>query len=198
MLNYCVTIAREYGSCGRIIGKRLADHLSIPFYDRELITLAAQESGLAEDYIETVDQRRTSGLIYSMYMAGRELPIPEQVFLAQSRAIRNAAEKGSCVIIGRCADYVLRDHENCLRVFIHAPLDWRVKVVRDEYREGESPFEEHVRREDKNRAAYYNFFTQEKWGKAQNYHLCLDSSLGVASSVRLLKGLVEEFTGDFI
>jgi cytidylate kinase len=195
MRNYSVTIAREYGSGGRLIGKCLADELGISFYDKELISIAARESGLDEDYVRSIEQRKTPGGLYGFFMAGGELPIHEQIFIAQSNAIRDLAERGSCVFIGRCADYALSGRENCIRVFIHAPMEFRVGIVRDEYREGGGDLEYLIRKQDKCRASYYDFFTQQRWGRAQNYNLCLDSSLGLQASVRLLKKFVEEFIG---
>ncbi|MDR3353546.1 MAG: cytidylate kinase-like family protein [Synergistaceae bacterium] len=194
MRNCSVTIAREYGSGGRLIGKHLADRLGISFYDRELIAIAARESGLDEDYVSSIEQRKTPGGLYGFFMAGGELPIHEQVFIAQSNAIRDLAERGSCVFIGRCADYALSEMDNCIRVFIHAPLEFRVKIVRDEYHEGVDDTESFIRKQDKCRASYYDFFTQRRWGRAQNYNLCLDSSIGIPASVRLLEKFVEEFT----
>jgi cytidylate kinase len=193
MRNHSVTIAREYGSGGRLIGKCLADELGISFYDRELIAIAARESGLDEDYVRSIAQRKTPGGLYGFFMAGGELPIHEQVFIAQSNAIRDLAERGSCVFIGRCADYALADRRDCIRVFIHAPMEFRVGIVRDEYYEDGDDLEGFIRKQDKCRASYYDFFTQRRWGKAQNYNLCLDSSIGIQASVRLLKKFVEEF-----
>lgn len=193
MENYSVTIAREYGSGGRIIGKGLAEEFGIAFYDKELISLAAAECGLHEDFIQTIEQKRASGFFYNSFMASHELPIPEQVFLAQSKVIKDVASKGSCVIIGRCADYVLGGEKNCVRFFIHAPISWRVEIVKDRYGEGGDIPEDFIRREDKSRASYYDFFTQQKWGSARNYNLCLDSSIGIAASVKVLKAFVEEF-----
>jgi cytidylate kinase len=133
MSKFAVTIAREYGSGGRIIGKQLAQELGIAFYDKELITLAARESGLHEDFIQTIEQKKASGFFYNLYMTYGELPIHEQVFLAQSKAIKELAEKGACVIIGRCADYVLGEDRNRIRIFVHAPMAWRVRIAREEY-----------------------------------------------------------------
>jgi cytidylate kinase len=195
MKKIAVTIAREYGSGGRLIGSKLASELGFAFYDRELVALAARECGFHEDFVENAENRRASGFIYNMYMTYHELPIPEQVFIAQSNVIKKIAERESCVIIGRCADYVLSEMPYCARVFIHAPIDWRVKIVRDEYHEGEGELPGFIRKQDKDRASYYNFFTQQKWGRAQNYHLCLDSSVGIDPSVRMLKQFVEEFAG---
>lgn len=188
-----ITIGREYGSGGRLIGQQLAKELNIAFYDRELIVLAAQESGFAEEFVQQMEQKRTINFINSLYVTGYELPASEQIFLAQSRVIRRAAEEGSCVIVGRCADYVLRDKPNCIRVFIHAPMEERIKRVREVYKEDKPNMEDYIRKQDKTRAAYYNYYTQNKWGRAQNYHLCLDSSIGISASVQVIKELVTEF-----
>jgi cytidylate kinase len=194
MKRYIITIAREYGSGGRLIGRQLAQELNISFYDKELIKLAAEESGFAEDFIEKMQQKRTVNFLDNLYMTNQELPIAEQVFLAQSQVIRKIAQKESCVIVGRCADYVLWDCDNCLRVFIHAPLEWRIKRVRDEYHEVVDNYADYLRKQDKNRAGYYNYFTQNKWGKAQNYHLSIDSSIGIPNAVRVLREMVTAFS----
>ena len=193
MKKIAVTIAREYGSGGRLIGRRLAEKLGFAFYDKELIALAAEESGFHEDFIETMESRKASGFMYNIYMTYNELPIQEQVFIAQSNVIKDVAERESCVIIGRCADYVLSGTKDCVRIFIHAPLEWRVEMVRDHYKEGLGELSGYIHKQDKDRASYYNFFTQQKWGRAQNYHLCIDSSIGIPSSAELLKKYVEEF-----
>ncbi|MDR1916761.1 MAG: cytidylate kinase-like family protein [Synergistaceae bacterium] len=191
---YTVTIAREYGSGGRLIGKQLADELGIAFYDRELISYAASDIGLDEEFIKSIEQKKSSGFLYNLYSPFQWIPINEQVFLAQSNVIKNIAERESSVIIGRCADYVLENMRNCIRFFIYAPIEFRLSLVKDVYQEGESGrLEDYIRKQDKGRASYYNFFTQQKWGRAQNYHLCLNSSIGIQSSVRLLKKFVEEF-----
>ncbi|MDR1966788.1 MAG: cytidylate kinase-like family protein [Synergistaceae bacterium] len=193
MKKIAVTIAREYGSGGRLIGRRLAEALGCSFYDKELITLAAKECGLHEDFVRAMEDRKTSGFLYNLYSTYHELPIPEQVFIAQSNVIKGIAGREPCVIIGRCADYVLGAQENCIRFFVHAPLEWRIRIVRDEYKEGTGELGGYIRKQDKDRASYYNFFTQQKWGRAQNYNLCLDSSIGIEASVRLLAKFAEEF-----
>jgi cytidylate kinase len=193
MKHLIITIAREYGSGGRLIGRRLAQELHIAFYDKELIALAAEESGFAADFIERMEQKKTVNFLYNLYMTGPELPAAEQVYLAQAQAILKIARKESCVIVGRCADYVLREFDNCLRVFIHAPLEWRLKRVRDEYHEVVANCADYLRKQDKNRAGYYNYFTEYKWGKAQNYHLAVDSSIGITAVVRVLKAYIDAF-----
>ncbi|HOQ24862.1 MAG TPA: cytidylate kinase-like family protein [Bacillota bacterium] len=195
MGNYIITIAREYGSGGRVIGQQVAEELGIAFYDKKLITLAAKESGFAEDIIERVEQKKELSFFYNLYLTGQEMSLSEQVFLAECNVIRKIAEEHSCVILGRCADYVLQEQKNCLRVFIHAPLALRAKWVREQYKVNRPDLEDYIRKQDKNRAAYYNYFTHNKWGESRNYHLCLDSSIGIAACVRILKDLVEEFIG---
>lgn len=194
MGKYTITIAREYGSGGRLIGQQLAKELNIAFYDRELIVLAAKESGFAEEFVQKMEQKRTINFINNLYMTGYELPVSEQVFLAQSNVIQRVSADHSCVIVGRCADYVLRGRPNCIRVFIHAPFEERVKRIREVYGEEKSRLEDYIRKQDKNRAAYYNYYTQNRWGRAQNYHLCIDSSIGISTSVQMIKELVTGFT----
>lgn len=194
MDKYTITIGREYGSGGRLIGRQLAQELGIAFYDRELIVMAAQESGFDEEFVQQMEQKRTISFISNLYLIGYELPVSEQIFLAQSKVIQKVAEESSCVIVGRCADYVLRDKPNCIRIFIHAPMEERIKRVREVYGEDKPNLEDYIRKQDKNRAAYYNYYTQNKWGRAQNYHLCIDSSIGIPASVRIIKELVTEFT----
>lgn len=193
MKHMIITIAREYGSGGRLIGQRLAEELNMPFYDKKLITLAAQESGFAEDFVAKTEQKKTFSFFYNLYMTSNELPAAEQVFLAQSQVIRKIAQEGSCVIVGRCADYILREFDNCLRVFVHAPLEWRIQCVRDIYHENVDNYADYLQKQDKNRAGYYNYFTQNKWGKAQNYHLSIDSSIGIPPTVQVLKQMAAVF-----
>lgn len=194
METYTVTIAREYGSGGRLIGQELAKELGIAFYDRELIVLAAKESGLAEEFVQKMEYKRIISFINNLYMTSYELPVSEKIFLVQCKVIRQVAEECSCVIVGRCADYVLRDKPNCIRVFIHAPMEERIKRTREVYREEQPNLEDFIQKQDKNRASYYNYYTHGKWGKAQNYHLCIDSSIGIPASVRIIKELVTEYT----
>jgi len=195
MGDFVVTIAREYGSGGRIIGQQLAKELKVLFYDKELISLAAKESGFAEDFINQMEQKKSLSFLYNLYMTSQELPASEQVFLAQSKAIKEVG-KQPCVIVGRCADYVLRDHDNCIRVFIHAPFEQRAARIRDLYNEQHPDLQEFIHKQDKNRASYYNYFTQNKWGQAKNYHLCIDSSIGIPATVHVIKELVKQLSGE--
>jgi len=189
---YVITIGREYGSGGGLIGKKLADELGIPFYDKEIISLAAQQSGLAESIIEQNENKKTNSLLYSLYMTNMELPVTDQIFLAQSQVIKDVAKQGPCVIVGRCADYILRDNSRCIRVFIHAPLEERVKRLGERLEWSDKKLEAVVKKEDKNRSSYYNHFTQNRWGQASNYHLCINSSIGVDKAVAAILALVKD------
>lgn len=188
-----ITIAREYGSGGRLIGEAVAKNLDIPFYDKELILLAAKKSGLSEDYIRRTEQIKSASFLYSLYMTSQILPMSDQIFLLQSQIIRELAEKGPCVIVGRCADYVLRNMSNCLNIFIHAPIEDRMRRAIEEYGDDHPNMEDYIRKQDKKRASYYNYFSQNKWGNAHNYHLAINSSIGVDETVYLIQDAASVF-----
>ena len=177
-----ITIGREYCTGGLDIARAVAGRLGVPMYDKELITLAAKESGLSEEAIAASEKRRTGSLLYSLYTMGGELPLSDQVFVLQSQIIRGLADKGPCVIVGRCGDYVLRERADVLSVFLHAPQAWRREWAK---KDGSIPPEADERtanalleREDRRRAAYYNYYTEYRWGEAGHYDLCLNAALG--------------------
>ena len=190
-----ITISREYGSGGRAIGERLAKELGIPFYNKELILMAAKESGLSEEYIKKTEQMKSTSFLYGLYMGAQQLPMNDQIFLIQSKIIREIAEKGPCVIVGRCADYVLRERQDLLSVFIHAPLSFRAQRAKTVYEKEAGNIEDFVRKKDKKRAAFYNYFSQNKWGDARHYHLAISSVYGVDFAVEVLKHAAESFPG---
>ncbi len=176
-----ITVAREYASGGSEIARLVAQTLDIPLYNKELITMAARKSGLSEEAISASEDRHSGSLIYSLYMMGNTLPLADQVYILQSRIIGELAEKGSCVILGRCGDYVLRDRPNVLRTFVFAPLSVRIKNAK-EREEGaalnERTLEATLAKHDRARASYYNYYTDIRWGEAKNYDLCLNAALG--------------------
>ncbi len=182
-----ITIAREYGSGGRLIGEALAKSLDIPFYDKELILLAAKKSGLSEEYIRRTEQVKSASFLYSLYMTSQVLPMSDQIFLVQSKIIRELADMGPCVIVGRCADYVLRSYDNCMNVFIHAPMEERIRRAQEEYGDEVNNMEDYIRKQDKRRSSYYNYFSQNKWGNAHNYHLSISSTIGIDRTTELIK-----------
>ena len=176
MPNRVITISREFGSGGRTIGKLVAEKLGIPCYDAELIEKIAEQSGYSAEYIKQEVEYGTGGWLSAVF-ADRSTGLTNQdkMFSIQSRIIEELANEGPCVIVGRCADFVLRDKADCLNVFIHASMEKRAERIVKEYGErAESP-EKRLKEKDKRRAAYHRFYTDMKWGHAQNYHVCLDS-----------------------
>ena len=190
-----ITISRDYGSGGRAIGERLAKELGIPFYNKELILMAAKESGLSEEYIKKTEQIKSTSFLYGLYMGAQQLPMNDQIFLVQSKIIRQIAEEGPCVIVGRCADYVLRERKDLLNVFIHAPLEYRAQRAREVYEKQAGNMEDFVKKKDKKRASFYNYFSQNKWGDARHYHLAISSEYGVDFAVSVIKHAAESFPG---
>lgn len=176
-----ITISREFGSGGRELGVKLAERLGIPFYDKELIFMAAEESDMAEDAVLHYDEHLPfieeplDRQFYSPFSSVYQVPMSDQIFLVQSRVIRNLAEKGPCVIVGRCADMVLEDSIN---LFLYARMKQRVKRM-NSLETGVDPekMEGRIREVDRKRKDYYQYYTGNEWGKAQNYHLCLESGL---------------------
>ncbi|WP_419509368.1 AAA family ATPase [Candidatus Allofournierella excrementavium] len=177
-----ITIGREFCTGGLDIAREVARRLGGPMYDKELITLAAKESGLSEQTIAAGEKRPSGSLLYNLYTMGSDLPLSDQVFVVQSQIIRGLADKGPCVIVGRCGDYVLRGRNDVLRVFLHAPLEFRRRRAQAE---GAVPADADERtanalleKEDRRRAAYYNFYSEYRWGEAGHYDLCLNTALG--------------------
>lgn len=194
-----VTIGRQYGSGGQEIGEKLAKELNIPFYDKELLTIAAKKSGLCEEMFQSHDEKPTNSFLYSLVMGsygGDNLPLNHKLFLAQFDAIRSIADEGPCVIIGRCADYALEDYSNCINVFVHADIETRVKRATSLYHVPIPKAEEAVMKIDKKRASYYNFYSSKKWGSFENYNITINSStIGIDNSVKLIKQYVDMVEG---
>ena len=198
-----ITIGRQYGSGGRLVGKKLAEALGISFYNREIIELAAQQSGMSEEAFEKVDETAASSLLYSIatgaYMFGNyvspqvDLPLNDKLFILQSEIIKSVAIKESCVIVGRCADYILKDRKDVINVFIHASKEARKQRAIDEYGIAANKVENYLNKIDKKRSTYYNYYTGEKWGYSTNYQLWLDSSvLGIEGCVHMIESFIHE------
>ena len=192
MAHTVITIGRQFGSGGRIVAQRVADSLHIPFYDKAVIDLAAKETGLSEEFIRQAEQKKTSSFLYNLYMSTQNLPVSDQVFIAESDVIRKVAAVGPCVIVGRCADYVLRNQKGVLNLFIHAPLDERIFRAKEEYKVEAADVRAYVLKQDKRRAAFYEHFSDRVWGKAENYHLAINSTIGLDTTVDLILALAEE------
>ena len=200
-MNKIITISRQYGSGGREIGEKLAKELGVPFYDNEIITRAAKESGFAEAAFQRAEQKATNSLLYSIAMGlnsyGNQefgfsaLSIDDQIYLAQSEVVHKMADEGPCVIVGRCADYLLREKKNVVNVFIWAKLEARLKRAIEVYAMSPHKAAEQILKIDKRRANYYNYHANEKWGRADNYHLCIQSDfIGIDATVDLLKDYI--------
>ena len=193
MKNRIVTISREFGSGGRTVGKKLAQKLQIPCYDQEIIEKIAAESGFAEDYIrDRSEYSPHTSWIANAFSERSFSGVNNQdaIWMLQRKIILDLAAQGPCVIVGRCADYILRNVADCLRVFIHADFDKRAERIVEVYGETDVPTEKRLRDKDKRRAAYYQFYTDTKWGLAQNYHISLDSgTIGNDRCVELLADL---------
>ena len=198
MANKIYTIGREFGSGGREVGEKLAQKLGIKLYDKELLQQAAKDSGFCEEIFENHDEKPTNSFLYSLVMdtysvSGYsaapflDMPLNHKVFLAQFETIKKIAEKESCVIVGRCADYALSDNPDCINVFIHADLDVRIKNVSKNLNITENKARDIINKTDKQRASYYNYYTSKKWGDSKSYNLTLDAGkLGTDNCVEMI------------
>ncbi|MBO5858201.1 MAG: cytidylate kinase-like family protein [Clostridia bacterium] len=190
-----ITISREFGSGGRTIGKHLAEELGIPCYDSEIIEKVAVESGFAEEYVKDKGEYTHPSLLMSL-LTNRSIytgPTNEdKIWLIQCKVIKELAEKGPCVIVGRCADYILRERDDVMKVFVYADLDARAKRIVDIYGEMEDAPLKRLREKDKRRAAYYHHYTDMDWGTCRNYDVCLNSSyIGIDECVKILKDIAQ-------
>ena len=200
--NTIITIERQYGSGGHLIGEKLAQDLGIPFYDSELIKVAAKESGICEEIFESFDEKPTTSFLYSLVMDpyslgynsnSFDLPLNHKVFLAAFDTIKELASKGPCVFVGRCADYALEDFDNCLSVYVHAPFEDRIKRIETEYGIVKEKSKEVLMKKDKQRSSYYNYYSSNKWGDAKSYDLCLNStSIGTDNCADLIYAAVNK------
>lgn len=201
-MNKVITISRQYGSGGRVVGEKLAKELGIAFYDNELITRAAKESGFAEAAFARAEEKATNSLLYSIAMGmnayGNQdfgfssLSLDDKIFLAQPNIIRKVAEEGPCVIVGRCADYVLKERTDVVHVFVHAGLDFRIKRATQLYGISTEKAGEQVMKYDKRRSNYYNYHTSEKWGTLFNYDIAVRTDMGgIDHAVKVVKTFLE-------
>ena len=198
MANKIYTIGREFGSGGREVGEKLAAKLGIKLYDKELLQQAAKDSGFCEEIFENHDEKPTNSFLYSLVMdtysvSGYsaapflDMPLNHKVFLSQFETIKKIAEKESCVIVGRCADYALSDNPDCINIFIHADLDVRIKNVSRNLNITENKARDIINKTDKQRASYYNYYTSKKWGDSKSYNLSLDAGkLGTDNCVEMI------------
>ena len=203
-MNTVITIGRQFGSAGREIGEKVADYFGIKCYDKDLLTRAAKESGFCEEMIQNHDERPTNSFLYNLVMdtysfgynnsSFVDMPISHKVFLAQFDAIKKIADEGPCVIVGRCADYALADRSNVVDLFIYANESCKIKRIMEKYELNENKARDMIIKKDKQRQSYYNYYSSKKWGRADSYDLCINSSvLGVEGTVKLIAQYVEDF-----
>ena len=196
-----ITIGREYGSGGRQIGELVAKTLGIAYYDKKLIPLAAQKSGLSDEFIANNEQRVRNGFMQNLaasaayssgFFSSQYLPLSESIFISEAQVIRDIAAKESAVIVGRCADYVLKDRPNTISVFLKAEMQSKVERAVKYYGVDPQKAEDRIRKADKQRASYYNYYATATWGDVNNYDLCVDTGkLGVEGTVELIARFVE-------
>lgn len=207
--NLIITIGRQYGSAGRHIGEELAAKLGIKFYNNDLITMAAKKSGMADHVVGEADEKATNSLLYTLAMGSSfwggnagvafDMPINDKLFVTQSEIIKELADEGPAVFIGRCADYVLRGYPNLIKLFIYAPLEFRAQHIAELHDITPDKAKDMVIKTDKRRANYYNYYTGQKWGKLENFDLAVDSSrLGIETTADMLFHYVEYYKDHYM
>ena len=184
-----ITIAREYGSGGRLIAQKVAQKVGLVYYDNEVIDLAAREMGMDVDAIRKVAEQKSSSFMYTMSSSAFSLPLNDQVFVMQSKIIRHLANHDSCIIVNGCADYILEDYDDVLSIFIHAPLESRIRRVKEDYQEVHDDYKKYVTTRDKGRSNYYNYYTTKKWGHLKNFDLTINSDLGIDEVATIIADL---------
>ena len=206
-MNTIITIGRQFGSGGREIGEMVAEHFGIKCYDKELLSRAAKESGFCEEMIQNHDERPTNSFLYNLVMdtysfgynssSFVDMPISHKVFLAQFDTIKKIAKEEPCIIVGRCADYALSDLPNVLNLFIYGDEECKIKRIRERFSDitSNEKAREMMIKKDKQRQSYYNYYSSKKWGRADSYDLCINSSiLGIEGTVKLLIQYIEDGT----
>lgn len=200
MKKIIITIGRQFGSGGRIVGKKLAEQLGIAYYDKELINLASKESGICGEFFEKADEKTSGSLLKALAMGfsmnnaifqSNDYLSNESLFQIQSDVIRKVAAEGSCILVGRCADYILRNDPDCIHVFVSAFLEDRIHRTMEYNQLDEKQAGEYIHKADKSRASYYNYYTDKIWGAAESYDLCINSSIyGIDQTVEFIRTFV--------
>ena len=203
-MSIVVTIGRHFGSGGRELGKRLAERLNIPFYDEELVDMAADKSNMHQEVLKEIDEKATNSFLYALVTGGAtmrgmasplfyEMPINDKLFIAQSDVIKGLAAKGSCVIVGRCADYVLEDTDfKTANLFLYAPMGFKMERIARLYKLSPDKAKERIIKTEKSRKTYYNYYTNKEWGNINNYDLCINTAaIGMDKAVDLAEEFVK-------
>lgn len=201
MKNVVITIAREYGSGGREIAKELSEIMGIKFYDDELIKLIAKESGYSEDVLRDVDENATNSLLYTLSMSathnvammvnGHGTPVGDKAFMATAEIIKELAEKESCIIVGRCANSVLKGRDNVISVFIYTDVERRIDRICEYENCTRSEAAVRLKKVDRRRSFYHNYYSDTKWGDRRSYDICIDSKLGADKVAQIIKYMAQ-------
>lgn len=199
--NIVITIGRQYGSGGHQVARELSKMLGIKMYDKEIIDLAAKDSGISENILKAYDEKPTNSFLYSLSLGAYSfensllgtpsIPLVDRVFAAQANIIKEIAEKESCIFVGRCANSILADRPNVLSVFIHTDIERRIDRICDYEKISRAEASSIIRNADKKRASYYNYFSDLKWGDATAYDLCIDSRIGIENVAEVIKLFIE-------
>lgn len=199
--NLVITIGREYGSGGRAIAKRLSELMGIKMYDKELISIVAKSHGYSEEVLHDIDETASNSFLYALstgaythntaMLAGLHMPLTDKAFIACSQVIKEVAEQESCIIVGRCADSVLKDHENLFRVFIHADTEQRIDRICEYEKISRSEAASIIKKEDRKRSGYHNYYADTKWGSTKTYDLCINSKIGIEKAAEIIKYAAE-------
>ena len=200
-----ITIGRQYGSAGHDIGQMVAEALGYKFYDKELVEIAAKKSNISKEAVDDIDEKATSSFLYSLASGNYslrgitgplyyEMPLNDKLFIAQSQVIKDVAGRDNCVIVGRCADYVLDDAKNVdlLNVFIYADQDFRIRRVKETFNITERQAKDRVIKTDKQRRIYYSYYSNRDWGSMSNYDMCLNTcKLGIKTAANIIRNYVK-------
>ena len=197
-----VTISRQYGSGGRYIGENLAKAMGVPCYDEKLIDMVAKESGFAQSFVAEKGERMTGSLLFNIasslsfannvFSTNNGVTLQDEIYFTQNRIIKELADKGPCVIVGRCADYILREREDCLNVFIFADNESKIERAEKYFNITREEAPAVLKKKDTARANHYKYYTDQEWGMASNYDLCLNSGLiGIEGCVKAIQQVLE-------
>ena len=195
--NLVITIGREFGSGGHEIARRLSEKMGIKMYDKEIISIVAKNHGYSEEVLNDIDEKASNSLLYALstgaythhthLVSGLHIPLNDKAFMAYAEVIKELAEKESCIIVGRCADSILKDHENLFRVFIHTDLERRVDRICEFEKIDRNEALSLIKKRDKKRSGYHNYYADTKWGAVKTYDLCIDSKIGIDKVVEIIK-----------
>ncbi len=186
MAHKVITIGREYGSGGRKIAQLVAERLSMVYYDNEIIDMAAKEMGYDVDMIRRASETKSSSFLYTMTTGAFDLPLNDKVFAMQSQIIKHLADNDSCIIVNGCGDYILEDYDSVLRVFIHAPEKSRKERIVNDYHEDDGDVDKQIKKMDRRRSSYYNYYTTNRWGDLKNYDLTINSDIGLVEAADMI------------